>query len=179
MEQKQRLDTIATGIKERPELQIEVRGAAYQSMDWPVIAENLLMEQLQQRKWDELNEDGEAPATPKEIDLSLSEYESLLGELFSENFPQEAETFQSAQASDDRNVSSGFYTMAKEKLIESMPVNENALKLVAKSRAENISEYLIEQGNISHDRIFLMDLLIEPDAPEGGLITVPLTLTAS
>ncbi len=69
--------------------------------------------------------------------------------------------------------------MAKEKLIESMPVNERRMKMLAKTRAENISEYLIEQGNISHGRIFLMDLLIQQHTPEEGKVTVPLTLSAS
>ena len=40
-------------------------------------------------------------------------------------------------------------------------------------------QFLIEQGQISHERIFLMDLQIEPATPEDGQIIVPLTLIAS
>lgn len=177
--QRKRLDSLAEGLKERPELKLEVRGVAVESKDWPVIAENILLNELKQSKWNEMSQSGDAPASPKQIELSISEYERLLGERFKRDFPQEAETFKAARTSDDPKISAGFYNMAKEKLIANKPVNQSAMKLLAKSRAENITQYLIEQGKIAHDRFFLMDLQIVPGETEEGPIIVPLTLTAS
>ena len=70
--------------------------------------------------------------------------------------------------------------MAKQRLVEQIIIDELALQRLAQGRATQIKGYLIEQGEITPDRLFAIDSGKDvQDISDGERIRVNLTLSGS
>jgi len=65
----------------------------------------------------------------------------------------------------------------RQQLAPAMVVEDSELRLLAQERAKGIREYLIEQGRLPDERVFLIEA--ELAASEGKPIRVHLNLTGS
>ena len=65
----------------------------------------------------------------------------------------------------------------KAKLVETIQVEEAELRSLAQDRANKIRDYLIQQGRIPEDRVFLIEVNLNGEIGEES-VKSPLTLTA-
>jgi len=161
-EERKKLDLLGKALKARPQLQLEIKGAAYKEYDWPGIAKALLRRQLHQIEEKREKSGGER---------SPEEYRQLLHELYKQKFPQSADTFESARDSEDPSVVEGYYRMIEQKLIATIPYDSSLLHHLAKRRAQTVAKYLIDHEFITPNRVYLLELSIEDKTPPEGAVT--------
>jgi hypothetical protein len=195
-QQTKKLDTLAQALRERPALQLQIEGAADSEYDRLALAEARLMEELRVRRFEELQAAGEQTiAKPEQITLTEEEFTRLLTEKYVETYghdpfttieetsPEESgiSTEPSEEGPGPPEIDSAVrMAMAKQRLIEEMAVDELALQRLAQGRATQIKGYLIEQGEISPDRLFALESKTgEQDVSDGEGIRVNLTLSGS
>lgn len=158
---------IAKGLQQKPELHVEIKGIAYEKQDWPAMQDEALIEQLKSMKAAELKKAGKS-RLPEHINLDQEETERLLGEKFLQKFPQQAKRsfFGKAELLDPNQ---DFEAVAKERLAEIIPPNQQKLSALAASRARNIAQYLIQKGGISHQRVFILESDVKPESSNSEL----------
>lgn len=160
--QVKKLYGIASALKERPILSIDIKGAAYQEQDWPALRESALYDRLKKMKADEINKKGGTKILAEYVELSDEEYKRLLAQLFIEKFPLLADRslFGTPKLKDPK--AGDFYAVAKQKLAAVIKPEPNRLKHLASERAQAIATYLVQQGGVQHERVFILDPAIDP-----------------
>jgi hypothetical protein len=63
-------------------------------------------------------------------------------------------------------------------LLEAIQVEDGQLRLLAQERAQNIREYLIQEGKVSGNRVFFVEPSLSPATGEGT-VRSPLALEAN
>jgi hypothetical protein len=175
--QSTKLDNLAKALKERPALNLEIKGAAYEEQDWPALKDAALYDQLKRLK---------AAATAKKgkkvraeyVELSDDEYKDYLAQMFIDKFPLLAERslFGKPRLIDSKE-DEDFYEVAKQKLFTIIKPEEERLKGLAAKRAQAIAKYVVQQGGILPERVFILDTAINPER-EGQEIVSRLSLKA-
>jgi hypothetical protein len=195
-QQTQKLDKLAQALKERPALQLQIQGSADSEYDRLALAEERLMADLKLKRFEELQVSGEQTITkPEQIILTEEEFTRLLTEKYVETYGHDPFTTTEDKAPEKSDVSTEpleespgppeidpavRMAMAKQRLIEQTTIDELALQRLAQGRATQIKGYLIEQGAISSDRLFAVEVGIDEEGvSDGETIRVNLTLTGS
>ncbi len=170
-EQQTILSTVAKGLSKRPQLQLEVRGIAYQENDGKALADQKVMRDIKSVKWEDLDED-ERPPKLDDVELDDEEYHEILSDLFEDRFPDQSdELIDKAEDAPDPATAKSFYEEIKQKMVAATSVGEDALEELANRRATSISLYLTEKTKTSVERIFILDHAIKPKAENDEVIT--------
>ena len=170
-EQQKILMMLAEGLGKRPQLQLEVRGIAYQENDGKALADQKLMRDVKSVKWEDLDED-ERPAKLDDVVLNDEEYYEILSDLFETKFPELAdELIDKAEDAPDPATAKLVYEDIRQKLSAVSLIGDDELEKLANQRAIAISKYLTEQTEISVERIFILDHAIQPTAENNQVIT--------
>jgi outer membrane protein OmpA-like peptidoglycan-associated protein len=179
-EQVKKLYGIAGALKERPILSIDIKGAAYQEQDWPALRESALYDRLKKMKADEINKQGGRKTLAEYVELSEEEYKRLLAQLFIEKFPLLADRslFGTPRLKDPK--AGDFYEVAKQKLAAIIKPEPNRLKNLASERSQAIAKYLVQQGGVQNERVYILDPAIDPkrEGDDAGKIISFLSLKA-
>jgi len=195
-QQTQKLDKLAQALQERPALQLQIEGAADSEYDRLALAEERLMAELRFKRFGELQASGEQTIVkPEQITLTEEEFTRLLTEKYVETYGHDPFTTIEDKIPEDSDISTEppeespgppeidpavRTAMAKQRLIEQTTVDELALHRLAQGRATQVKAYLIEQGEISPDRLFAVEVEIdEQGVSDGEAIRVNLTLSGS
>jgi len=158
-----KLASLATVLTERPGLSLDIGGAADRRVDARVLAEDTFREKLGRLKQEEAGKPvrGEALGEP----LSPEESMRLTAVWFAAQFPEEGVSAKPALS----------IAEMKERLLGTVAVEEAALRLLAQERAQRIRDWLIQQGHIEEERIFL----VEGEPQEGANMTVRASLSVT
>jgi len=177
-EQQEKLNVLSKALKERSALNLDIKGAAFQEQDWPIIREDALYEQLKKRRAIEINKDSDKKIREEYVELSEDDYKRLLADMFIEKFPLLAEKsflgtpkLMNPQAGD-------FYEIAKQKLFTIIKPEQERLKELASARAQAISNYVVQKGGVPRERVFVLDTVIDPER-ENKDIVCSLSLAAN
>lgn len=170
-EQSHKLDDIAKALKDRPALNIEIKGAAFQEQDWPVLREDELHDQLQQRKASEVNKDNSKKVRSEYVYLSADDYNRLLRDEFIQQYPQLGKKSLFGTPTLINNEKDDFYAFAKKKLSETLPPDHKRLKDLATDRAESIAKYLVQKTGIPNERIFILDTVVDPERKDKDIVS--------
>jgi hypothetical protein len=175
--QSTKLDNLAKALKERPALNLEIKGAAYEEQDWPALKDAALYDQLKRLKAAAIAKKGKK-VRAEYIELSDVEYKDYLAQMFIEKFPLLAERslFGKPRLIDSKE-GDDFYEAAKQKLFTIIKPEEERLKGLAAKRAQAIAKYVVQQGGILPERVFILDTAINPER-EGQAIVSRLSLKA-
>jgi outer membrane protein OmpA-like peptidoglycan-associated protein len=176
-DQSTKLDGLAKALKERPALNLEIKGAAYEEQDWPALKDAALYDQLKRLKAAAIAKKGKK-IRAEYIELSDDEYKDYLAQMFIEKFPLLAERslFGKPRLIDSKE-GNDFYEVAKQKLFTIIKPEEERLKGLAAKRAQAIAKYVVQQGGILPERVFILDTAINPER-EGQTIVSRLSLKA-
>lgn len=160
--QQAKLKSLAEQLNKHPELNLDIKGAAYQEQDWPVIRGDALYDQLKKRRAIELNKGTDKKIREEYVELSDDDYKRLLADMFIEKFPLLAEkSFLGTPKL--MNPSAGdFYEIAKQKLFAVIKVQPQRLKVLAVARAQAIANYMVQKGGVTIEKIFILDTALDP-----------------
>jgi len=177
--QTDKLDGLAKALKERSALSLEIKGAAYEEQDWPALKDAALYDQLKKLKVVATQKKGGKKVRAEYVELSDEEYKDYLAQMFIEKFPLLAERslFGKPKLKDSKE-GDDFYEVAKQKLFTIIKPEEERLKDLAAKRAQAIAKYVVQQGGIVPERVFILDTAINP-AREGREIISRLSLKAN
>lgn len=169
-EESAKLDQLSTALKSKPDLSLEIKGMAFQSLDWPVLRLDALNEILKKMKSGELRDKGENIRS-EYIKLSDDEYKRLLAKFFKEVFPQEIDFSLLGKPRIKAQPDADFYDVARQKLEDILQPDPQRLNDMAVARASAISKYLTEKAGLDISRIFILAPEIDP-ANTTGIVSV-------
>lgn len=160
-QQETKLSEIAAALQQRPKLTLNIKGMSFQQQDWPAISDDALYDQLKIRRTAEINQLAGRKIRPEYVELSKEDYRRLLAAMFIEKFPALAEHSLLGIPSLKAPNSGNFYEVAKQKLQEIINPEQERLKDLASARAQTIAKYLVKQGKIAHERVYILDTVID------------------
>ena len=167
-EHLQKLDTIARALYERPALRFEIRGVADRTSDRAALAEKRMMRELKKLKAQELRAlNQKVPADEETITISSEEYERLLTKAY--------ETLRGGKPAGQQKPVATVQEM-KQALVDGMVIEDSDLRQLATQRAQRVKGYLLKEGNIENERIFILDSQIN-DASEFDTARMVLSLS--
>ncbi len=171
-EQQSKLAKIAKALGERPQLILNLRGIAVESVDRYALAERAILTRIRTQR-----------NTPVEGPLAEDEQKRLL-KLYREMFKKEdpydlIPPTEKTGAKIPKDVrKAGVVDAARKKLIEKYPIPEGDLRTLAQERAAVIKDYMVQQGGLAEPRIFLLGVDTNASATDQE-IKMPLALDAS
>ena len=165
---------LSKALLEKPELSLDVEGAAYTNQDWPAMKEQALIDQLKQIRSDELKKEGEIKLA-EYIELSEDDYERLLADLFIKTFPELAKRSIFGTPKLIYPDMGEFNTVAKNMLQGMIKPDVHKLRILSLTRARNIARLMVKEGGVEQPRIFILDGKVELDS-EAEVLNANLTL---
>ncbi|MFO0793967.1 MAG: DUF748 domain-containing protein [Candidatus Brocadiaceae bacterium] len=160
-EQQSKLAKVAKALGERPQLVLNLRGTAIESVDRHGLAERTILARVRTQ----VN-------TPVEKPLAKEEQKRLL-KLYKETFHKE-DPYNLVPPTDKTGAKlprdvrkASVVVAARKRLIEAFPVSDNELCALARERAVAVKDYMIQQGSIAEPRIFLLDVDTKASATDN------------
>ena len=156
-EAEKRLQALSKALTDRPALQLEITGYADPENDREGLKRAMLERKVKAQKLSEGVEKGEAGGSLENVDLKPEEYEKFL------ELAYEEEKF-----AKPKNVIGLIKDLPVPEMEQLMLANINAgddeLRQLAEQRAKAARDWLVEEGGISSDRIFVSEPKIESEA---------------
>ena len=143
-----KIDALMKGLEERPGLRLEITGTADLTRDRQAMALQKLQELLRSR-WRQ--ENGGTP----EADLPGSAEARFITQLF-DQLPRQSPA--EPQLPENGAVKPPTMEEMKRTLVESIRVDENALRTLARTRAEQVQALMVGDGKLPEERVFLTDV---------------------
>ncbi|HBZ92593.1 MAG TPA: hypothetical protein DEO91_02525 [Pseudomonas sp.] len=164
---RQALDTLAKALEERPNLRLEVEGQAAQSADGPLLAEQRLQREFREGWYKVLQRRGDkVPASPDELTVDEDEQAALLEGIYRTRLKQQPPAEWAELDSEQRQQN------MRKAVLDSWAQSKLLLRQLAQQRAATIKDYLVEQGGLYDERVYLIDAnLGEPEA-DGRVLTI-------
>ena len=200
--EQEKLVKLAQALKERPGLRLEITGAADPESDRLALANERLKKQIRESKIRELQ--AASPQASRQVEqvvVTKDDTIRLVQKLYEKHFPKPTtphpgkETKSSAgpkSQQDDgipedsatppgkENLGKSaltFETM-KQKLLKKIQVEDSQLRRLAQERAKTIRDQLIQQGQIPQERVFMIEVNLNPEKSEQAVRST-LTLEAA
>ena len=174
--QQGKLTALAKALDERPALRLEITGAADPQVDRQALAAGELRKQLQKRKFVQNSASAMKEVSVEQIELNPEEERRLLSELYVEKFGVQPQT--PPPSSEGKAAGLPSPEQMQSKLVEAIQVEDEQLRLLAQERAQTIRDYLIQEGKVSGDRVFVVEPNLSPVSGEG-IVKSPLSLAAN
>jgi outer membrane protein OmpA-like peptidoglycan-associated protein len=160
------LDLLAKALQERPALRLEVEGRSAQSSDGPLLAEQRLHREYQRILYKILQRRGdEVPAEAGQLQVPEDDKASLLEALYRRFLQQQPPAAWTELAKDERS------DKLRHALLETWSQSPLMLRKLAQSRAASIKDYLVDQGELQDQRIYLLDTSIGQAESSGQVAT--------
>jgi hypothetical protein len=168
-EETKKIDVLAKALEERPGLRLDITGTADATLDRDALRANKLTEQLRAMRQRERGK-----ASTKDEALSIDDERRFVTELYEQQRSQLAASAPPQPA----GAPSRPLTLQemKQQLAASLPVDEAELRSLARQRAEQVRDQLIEVGKLAEERVFLQET--DPTASGNEKVRSRLTITA-
>ena len=177
-----KLDNLATALKDRPTLQLGIKGAADIQYDRLALAERELLREMKKVKQEEMRAAGKkVPDDPEALSIEEEDYSRLLIEVYEARFGEiSREVTEGDQKTDEKEgeIAPALIAEARKRLIDSMPVDASTLQALAMERASGIKEHLIKQGGLSDKQVTMAEIEMA-DGTGKDNCHAPLTLTGT
>ena len=170
--QKAKLLDLAKGLRARPNLNLEIKGVAFQDKDWPIIRQDALYEQLKRQRASELNKNANKRIRDEYVQLSDDDYKRLLADLFIEKFPKLAKRSILGDPQLIESNTGDFYHVAKEELLTLFKPEPERLKTLAIRRSQAVANFLVNDGGISAENVYILDAHVDLDSVDKEITTI-------
>ncbi|MEI7996468.1 MAG: DUF748 domain-containing protein, partial [Methylococcaceae bacterium] len=177
-QQQDKLDSLSKALNKRPILNLDIKGAAFQEQDWPVLREGALYDQLKKRRAAEINKNTDKKIRDEYVELSDDDYKRLLADMFIEKFPLLAEKSFIGTPQLMNPKAGDFYEIAKQKLFTIIKAEQGRLKKLASARARAIANYVVQKGGVPNERVFILDTVVDPERENNDIVST-LSLNAN
>jgi hypothetical protein len=165
------LNKLATALKERPTLRLEIEGTAAASSDGPFLAEQRLEREYQyyykmlQRRGDKV------PAQASLLQVPESEKAPLLEGIYRTRLKQQPPAEWKDLSRDERSAK------LKDGVIKFWSTSDVLLRQLGQDRASTIKDYLVDKGQLEDDRVYFIDAQLGQAEKDGSVVT-PMHLDA-
>ena len=170
--QKDKLLDLSKGLRARPNLNLEIKGVAFQDKDWSMIRQDALYEQLKRQRASELNKNAKKRIRDEYVQLSDEDYKRLLADLFIEKFPHLAKRSILGDPQLLDSSAGDFYQVAKEKLLTLFKPEPERLKTLAIKRAQAVANFLVNDGGIAAENIYILDTVVDLESTNKDIVTI-------
>jgi hypothetical protein len=153
------IETIAKVLYDRPGLKMDIKGNVNAEQERPVLHEKQFLQLLKKEKYKKVSKKKDETLTLDEISIEPDEYAKFLKSAYKEA------TFEKPKSA--LGLSKRLPSEEMEKLLrDNIAITDDDLRLLAIERANNVKSYLVENGQIEPERLFI----IEPEmgAAEAG-----------
>ncbi len=172
--EQDKLARIADALKQRPKLNLDIKGSADPGQDRLALAESALLKRLRNDRVIELRTQGQRVprASAEGLELSDEDYRRLFTRYYRQTRPAApgAHTAESEPA-----LQGPAFDQAKREVLEKWGVSELELRLLARARGQHIHDYMVDVGGLPDQRIYLLDVSLKP--PEDREIKAHLSLS--
>jgi outer membrane protein OmpA-like peptidoglycan-associated protein len=147
----QKLEALAKGLEERPSLRLEIEGTADPTRDRQALNRIKLHTDIQmmwQRERGKPSVKGE-PIPPEDE-------RRLIQELYDGHLKKTAPSDLSPNT--DIPAKPPTIEEMKQILVDAMPLDEEALRTLARKRADQVREQLVGEGKLTDERVYLLDV---------------------
>jgi hypothetical protein len=158
-QEKTKLEKIASALKQRPGLNLDIKGSADLRQDRTALAELELLKQIKNARLTELRSSGTWTREVEEVSLSDEDYRRLFMDFFRTHHPLSQQALE-LKRKNQQTLEENLFDQAKEEVLKQWDVSELDLRLLAQNRSETIRRFLTEQGGLPNQRIFLLDVNI-------------------
>ncbi|MCQ4277553.1 DUF748 domain-containing protein [Pseudomonas stutzeri] len=166
------LDTLASALKERPVLRLEIEGMSAPAVDGPLLAEQWLEREYQQTWYKVLQRRGDTvPADPAMLEISEDEKAAMLEGIYRSRLQQQPPTEWQSLDEDTRTL------QLQQAIVSSRESSTALLRRLSRARAASIKDYLVDNTGLAADRVFLLDTGIA-QTPQGREVPTVLHLEA-
>ena len=160
------LDTLATALKDRPQLRLEIEGGSLAALDGPILAEMRLNAAYQNAWYSILQRRGTKIESSKdELEVPEKEKAALLEGIYrtvsKQQPPAEWDELKKEQRTDKM----------REAVLQSYAQSPAGLRRLAQARANSIKEYLIEDAKLDPERVYLIDASDGKASTNQGVIS--------
>lgn len=168
LSETEKLLKLSEALQARPRLAVEVRAAYAPEADGAALRRAALRRDLAERRGVILA-DGEAPPPVVYTDPPT---QKALSALAAERLPREAvnalrREYSVQQGAESAVDSLEFFRVLFERLAEAMPIQEGALKGLARLRANAVVRQLLTAGGLDHARAAMAEEVSETEAQHG------------
>lgn len=166
------LDTLASALKERPVLRLEIEGMSAPAVDGPLLAEQWLEREYQQTWYKVLQRRGDTvPADPSMLEIGEDEKAAMLEGIYRSRLQQQPPTEWQSLDEDTRA------RQLRQAILSSRESSTALLRRLSRARAASIKDYLVDNTGLAADRVFLLDTGIA-QTPQGREVPTVLHLEA-
>jgi uncharacterized protein involved in outer membrane biogenesis len=160
------LDTLASALKERPTLRLEIEGMSAQSSDGPPLAAARLEREYQNTWYKMLQRRGDdVPAEASELVVDDDDKAVLLEGIYRTRLKQQPPAEWAELPDEERSAK------MREGVLQSWAQSELLQRQLAQARAAEIKSYLVERGGLTDERIYLLDVNIVQADADGRVAT--------
>lgn len=160
------LDTLASALKERPTLRLEIEGMSAQSSDGTPLAAARLEREYQNTWYKMLQRRGDdVPAEASELVVSDDDKAVLLEGIYRTRLKQQPPAEWAELPDEERSAK------MREGVLQSWAQSELLQRQLAQARAAEIKSYLVERGGLTDERIYLLDVNIAQADADGRVAT--------
>lgn len=166
------LDKLASALKERPELRLEIEGTSAQASDGPLIAQQRLEREYQATWYKILQRRGDkVPANASMLVVDDSEKPAMLEGIYRNRLKQQPPAEWEQLGRDERTAK------LREAVIKSWAESTALLRTLGQERASSIKDYLVDKGQLEDDRVYFIDTSLGQAESDGRVVT-PMHLDA-
>lgn len=166
------LDKLASALKERPELRLEIEGTSAQSSDGPLIAQQRLEREYQANWYKILQRRGDkVPANASMLQVDERDKPAMLEGIYRTRLKQQPPAEWEQLSRDERTAK------LREAVIKSWAESTALLRTLGQERASSIKDYLVDKGKLEDDRVYFIDTNLGQAESDGRVIT-PMHLDA-
>ncbi|QHG63228.1 DUF748 domain-containing protein [Pseudomonas putida] len=166
------LEKLASALKERPALRLEIEGTSAQSSDGPLIAQQRLEREYQATWYKILQRRGDkVPANASMLLVDDSDKPAMLEGIYRTRLKQQPPAEWEQLSRDERTAK------LREAVIKSWAESTALLRTLGQERASSIKDYLVDKGKLEDDRVYFIDTNLGQAESDGRVIT-PMHLDA-
>ncbi len=169
--QIKKLTNLSDALQQRPSLQLEIKGVADPVADRLALAEQIVLKRLREEVGDD------PPVVGHRIPLDNEDYREELEDLYDdeiEDLPGMAPIDPELEKTNPRQ----WIQVILKRTLENQTIEDLQLSILARERAKSIRDYLIQQGGVAPERIFLLDVDLSPSV-SGEYVVSNLSLASN
>ena len=160
------LDTLATALKERPALRLEIEGTSAASSDGPLIAQERLEREYQYNYYKILQRRGDkVPARAALVDVPDSEKGPMLEGIYRARLKKQPPAQWADLGKEERS------NKMRAEILQFWSGNEVLLRELGQNRASSIKDYLVDKGKLEDQRVYFVDAQLGQAEKDGSVIS--------
>jgi uncharacterized protein involved in outer membrane biogenesis len=160
------LDTLASALKERPTLRLEIEGMSAQGSDGPPLAAARLEREYQNTWYKMLQRRGDdVPANASELVVDEDDKTVLLEGIYRARLKQQPPAEWANLSEEQRSAK------MRDAVLQSWAQSKMLQRQLAQVRAAEIKSYLVERGKLANERLYLLDVDMAQADAEGRVAT--------